>query len=380
MAGLEGVTLGIRIGPVATQPVPPDVAAAFEGAEVTQASGGRSGFQLSFLYSKTSPIATQRLPGGYFDPLNRVILTATLGGVTRVLADGPVKRADVDASAVPGRNRLTLTGEDVLGYMDAIDFTGMPYPAVPASVRVLMMLAKYPMFGVIPKVLPAPGDVIHSPTDRIPAQQGSDLEYMTRLAQDAGYVLYAEPGPKPGMNTVYWGPEMRLGTEQPALTLDMDQARNVDSLSFTADGDAAEQKFAFVKAANFSVPVPVPNVGLLKPPLAGRPIVPSRLRLMETERLGAVEAIGLALGGAARGDPLTASGTLDVARYGAPLEARKLATVRGAGIAHDGTWYVSSVTHRLKPGSWTQAFSLARDGLLPRAFTPPPLPATGVPT
>ena len=63
-------------------------------------------------------------------------------------------------------------------------------------------------------------------------------------------------------------------------------------------------------------------------------------------------------------DAIQGSGTLDVLKYGAVLNARSLVGVRGAGIAYDGIYYVKSVTHSLKPGEFKQQFTLARNGLM----------------
>jgi len=38
--------------------------------------------------------------------------------------------------------------------------------------------------------------------------------------------------------------------------------------------------------------------------------------------------------------------------------------VRGAGDAFNGLYYVTSVTHQIKRGSYSQSFTLARNGLL----------------
>src|SRR5258708_22282887 len=92
MATLKGVTLTLLMGPIAVAPAPVAVIEALESAQVTTAVGQRSGFQIVFTYSKTSPIATTLLPAGFFDPLIRVILIATLNGVPNVLADCPIKR------------------------------------------------------------------------------------------------------------------------------------------------------------------------------------------------------------------------------------------------------------------------------------------------
>ncbi len=51
-------------------------------------------------------------------------------------------------------------------------------------------------------------------------------------------------------------------------------------------------------------------------------------------------------------------------RYGNLLSARGLVGVRGAGMAFDGLYYVSSVTHQLKRGEYKQSFTLSRNGLV----------------
>lgn len=364
MASLKGVTLSLLMGPIAVAPAPVAVVEAIESAQVTTAVGQRSGFQISFVYSKTSPIAQTLLPAGYFDPLIRVILIATLNGVPKVLADGPIKRQDVVATGAPGENKLTITGEDISGYMDLIDFTGFIFPAMPPFARVALMMAKYAMFGVIPATIPAPFQAPASPTEKYAHQQGTDFAYSDALAKAAGYEFYIAPGPAPGTNTAYWGPQIRVGIPQPALTIDMDHASNIESMSFSADGNASVMPIAHVKVAGFSVPVPVPNVSLLKPPLNARPMIPTKITLLETERMSAPDVMMALLAGRASADPLSASGSIDMVRYGRPLEARSLVGVRGAGLAHDGLYYVRQVTNTLGRGSWKQAFQLVRDGFI----------------
>lgn len=364
MATLRGISLTLMMGPVAAVNVPVAVIEALESAQVTTAVGQKSGFQISFVYSKTSPIAKTLLPTGFFDPMIRVILVATLNGVPHVLADGPIKRQDVVASGNPGENRLTITGEDVSAYMNVIDFSGFMFPAMPPFARVALMMAKYAMFGVIPVPIPPIFSTVDSPTERIAKQQGTDYEYADKLAKEAGHEFYVEPGPAPGTNTAYWGPQIRIGVPQPALSVNMDHATNVENLSFSADGNAAELPYAFVKVANFSVPVPVPDISLLQPPLSARPLIPTKLKLLKTERLSAPGVMAALLSARSQGDPVTASGSLDVVRYGQPLSARGLVGVRGAGLTHDGLYYVRQVTSTIGRGSWKQSFQLARDGLI----------------
>ena len=368
---LKGVQLKLLIGPVAVNPAPREVMEAMTGATVTQATGQRSGFQVEFTYSASSPIARTLVPSGFFDPMNRVILVAVLNGSEYVLSDGPIKRIDTVASNRPGENKLTITGEDVTGYMDAIEWTGMPFPAMPPVARVLLMIAKYAMFGIIPVTIPPIFSTIQLPTDKYAHQRGTDYEYITELAKLAGHEFYVTAGPAVGTNTAYWGPQVRVGQLQPALTIDMDRASNLSSMTFSVDGNAAVVSIAHAKIARVSVPIPLPNVAILKPPLSARPVIPTKTRWLETEKFDEAEILSRLVAGAGLVDPVTASGTIDLTAYGQPLAARQLVGVRGAGRANDGVYYCRSVTHTLAPGKWTQAFQLAREGMVSLTETVP---------
>jgi hypothetical protein len=352
------------IGPGLPAPAPKAVIEALESVQTTTGAGARSGFQMSFVFGKTSPVARTLLPVGFFDPLTRVIVTATLNGVPHVLADGPITRQDMVPATAPGTAKLTITGEDVSAYMDLVDMSGLPYPAIPDAGCVLAALAKYSMFGVIPMVIPPISFDLPLPTQRYKHHQGTDLAYIEKLAKEAGYVFYIDAGPAPGSNTAYFGPQIRIGVPQPALSVDFDAATNVEQLSFSYDSNSSTLPVAFVRLPSVKVPIPlpVPNVGLLKPPLTLRPFVPRRTRTIETERLGPADVLKLALGVGADNDPVAASGSLNVAVYGRPLKARSLVGVRGAGLTYDGLFFVKSVTNTVSRGSWKQSFQLVRDG------------------
>lgn len=364
MATLKGVQLTLLIGPGIVAPAPIAVVEALESAQVTTAVGQRSGFQITFSYSKTSPIAKSLLPAGYFDPMIRVVLVATINGVPKVLADGPIRRQDVTASVMPGENKLTITGEDISSYMNLVDWTGTPFPALPVTGIVALLIAKYAMFGVIPLVVPPLFDSPQLPTDGWPAQQGTDFTFLNKLADDCSYEFYVTPGPVPGTNLAYFGPQMRAGLPQPAMTIDMDHASNVENMSFSADNSAIEMPIGHVRVGGFAVPVPAPDISMLLPQLSLRKLVPSKTKLLQTGRLKMPDVLKALLAKRTEADPVTATGSMDLVRYGTPLDARSIVGVRGAGLAHDGLYYVRSVTHVIGRGSWKQNFQLARDGLV----------------
>jgi hypothetical protein len=63
-------------------------------------------------------------------------------------------------------------------------------------------------------------------------------------------------------------------------------------------------------------------------------------------------------------ESVSATGSLDVTRYGAVLKARRLVGLRGVGEAFDGLYYVKSVTSKIKRGEFKQDFTLSRNGLI----------------
>ncbi len=222
--------LTLLIGPTIPVPAPRPVVEAFQSAQVTVSSGQRSGFQLAFSLSKTSLLTNALIPAGYFDPGIRVIIIATVGGFPNVLMDGIITRQEV-AVGKDG-STLTITGEDVSVMMSLIKIKEMALPSMPDSAQAALLIAKYAIFGMVPLVIPELFPNITIPTDRIPFQEGTDLEHVEALAKNNGYVFFITPGPAPGMNIAYWGPEVRIGIPQPALNVNMDAQTNVRVAEF----------------------------------------------------------------------------------------------------------------------------------------------------
>jgi hypothetical protein len=365
----DGVHLTLLIGPGVPVPAPAAVLDALDAVQVNS-GGDRGGFQLSFQVGKNSTIQNTLLPAGYFDPiLTRVIVVATVRGLPHVLADGVVTRQEIAPSNEPGKSTLTITGEDLSLYMDLVEMPFMRFPAQPIIARVYAILAKYAALGITPVAIPPVVPDIPNPLEEMPHQQGTDREYLQQLAASCGYVFYVEPGPAPGTNFAYFGPDVRVPAPQPALTVNMDAHTNVESLSFSLDGMAKKVVVMTVMdpvSRRAPIPVPIPNLSILRPPMGVRIPVPSRLEFpSDTAHLNPSDAANKALGIMfAAQDSITGSGSLDVMRYGHVLRARMMVGVRGAGISYDGFYYVNSVTHDIKRGQYKQNFNLSRDGLV----------------
>ena len=369
----QGIQLTLLVGPLVPLPVPRVVLDALQSVEVRTAAGSASGFQLTFTITARSPLNTIFLLAagtntGMATPPLRVLLILTMNGSAQPLFDGVMTHVEVQPGGRGQAGTLTVTGEDVTKAMDMQDFSGLPFPAVPVEGRVALLCAKYAPFGLIPMVIPVLFPDVQIPIDKIPAQKGTDLAYIQELARQVGYVFYVEPGPAPGTNIAYFGPEIKLGVPQPALNLDMDALTNVESLSFSFDPTKGVLPIVYIQnqLTRVPIPIPIPNLNPLQPPLGALPTQIANLKVLkDTAKMSPMRAISAGLAEAAKSqDAVSGSGSLNVLRYGRVLKARGLVGVRGAGVAYDGLYYVSSVTSRLKRGEFKQSFELTRNGLV----------------
>jgi len=365
----SGLYLTLLVGPVVAVPAPKPLIDALTSVEATVSATGRSGFQLSFTLANRSILQTFfLLAAGSPLPVLRVILVVTFGGLPQVVFDGIVLHTEIVEDAMQGSSLLTVTGEDLSTLMGRTDFSGLPYPGMTPDLRVLTILSKYAVFGVVPVVLPVMVPDIEVPIERIPTQKGTDLEYIQQLAKESGYVFYMDPGPVPGTSQAYWGPQIKIGLPQTALNVNMDTWTNVESLSFRYQPESAVLPLVFIQdpTTKAVLPIPIPSVNPLNPPLGAVIPIPQQIEEMtDTANLTPGQALMRGFARAAEtGDVVTGDGTLDVLRYGQILKARQLVAVRGAGPAFDGLHYVESTTHRIKLGQYKQSFTLKRNGLI----------------
>jgi len=369
------------MGPVVPAPVPTMMIDALESATVTSAAGTPSGFQLRFKVNSKSELNTifliavgQNTSVG--TPPLRVVLIVILKGRPQPLFDGVVTNVEVQAGQAGQPGSITVTGEDLTKVMDMLDFSGLPYPAMPVEARVALICAKYAAFGIIPLPIPALFPDVPIPIERIPAQQGSDLDYLRQLADEVGHVFYIEPGEVPMTNIAYFGPEIKVGPPQPALNIDMDAHTNVESLNFSFDPTKGVLPVVFIQnqLTRMPIPIPIPNLNPLQPPLGLLPTPIANLKMLkDTAKMNPMQAISKGLSEAGKSqDAVSGTGSLDVLRYGRLLRPRRLVGVRGAGVAYDGLYYVQSVTSTLKRGEIKQQFNLTRNGLISITPTVPP--------
>ncbi|HET7065494.1 MAG TPA: hypothetical protein VFI49_14575 [Rudaea sp.] len=365
------IQLSLMIGPVVPIPAPRVVMEALNEITVTNSDEGRSGFQLSFALSTQSPLHTLFLLGSGISsiPVIRVVIVVTVNGTPQVLMDGAMTKFEIKPGTKSSQAILTVYGEDLTVMMDQSDWSGLPFPAMPAEGRVLLLLAKYAVLGIVPLVIPSVMIDVPLPTSKIEAQKGTDFAYITSLAERVGYVFYIDPGPLPGQSFGYWGPQIKVGVPQPALNINMDGHSNVESLNFSFKNDKHELPayYYYNEQTKLILEIPLPPITPLNPPLGLIPPIPTALTPVadNLSKLPVPQGIMRGLAASAKwAEVVSGEGTLDVVRYGRVLKSRQLVGVRGAGLAYDGLHYVKSVTHTLKRGEYKQSFKLSRNGLI----------------
>ncbi|HEX9990092.1 MAG TPA: hypothetical protein VGE45_16665 [Chloroflexia bacterium] len=368
---LLGVHLTLLIGPTIAVPAPVQLTEALQSVEVSHSDERQSGFQITFQIGRSGPadlLDYALVSNPLVKPFNRVVVIVTFSATPVVLMDGIITHQQVSPSNQPGTSTMTLTGEDVSVMMDREEKSA-EHPAQDETIIALKLIASYAQYGLIPMVLPPPVIDPPIPIERTPVQQATDLQYLKQMAARYGYVFYITPGPAPLTNTAYWGPPVRLGVPQSALTVNMGAETNVES--FNVRNNALEPTMVEGKVQDRTTnqSMPVQTFASLRPPLAAFPawlVNQANARRVQFRESGVntAQAFGRAQGITdASIDAVVAEGDLDATRYGNLLQPRGLVGVRGAGYLHDGFWYVKSVTHTIRKGQYKQHFTLSREGL-----------------
>jgi hypothetical protein len=371
MTSPKSVRLELWLGTVVPTPAPASVTEKLQSVEITCSTGAPNAFQLHFHADRTSGFSEDfaLLGGGLLDPWNRVIIGVQLDGAFKILMDGFITHQELAHDKQFSASTLTVTGEDVSILMDRVEFS-LEYPQMGDSIIALAVLAKYALIGIVPEVIPTPADLIPSVIERTPQQYSTDRAYLQQLAAPYGYRFGVTPGPEPMMNIAYWGPPLNVGSVQPALSMDVGSATNIEKINFQLDSLAPLQMYGMVQDNVTELDLPLATLGSLRlPPLATDPAfnptgLLQRRNLFTDPRYGYMQALvdAQAQTDMSTDNVVTAQGELDTLRYGSILEAPGLVDVRGAGQSYDGRYRVNSVTHSLARGSYKQAFTLAREG------------------
>lgn len=369
---LQNALLTLLMGPTIPLPAALPLMERLQSVEVTHADSGKSGFQITFDAGRSGPLSmidSICYLSPQLKPFSRVVIIVTFNAVPRVLMDGIITNIQYSPDASGGSSNYTVTGEDVSVMMD-LEKKPLQHPGLPEALIAGKIILRYARYGLIPLVIPPPSVYIPLPIEHIPTQQGTDLQHLEKMARRSGYLFYIKPGPVPLTNTAYWGPAITPGLPQRALSVNLGHASNVVSINFSYNALSAIKISDEVQDRMLNKTIPVRTYAPQRLPLTSRPALTpvSQSRIQKSpcsSGLTATQAQSRAQGitDSSVSNAATATGELDVLRYGNILWPRSLVGLRGAGYSNDGFWYVKTVTHRIKMGEYTQSFSLSREGM-----------------
>ncbi|MGH9508478.1 MAG: hypothetical protein ACRD2M_00955 [Terriglobales bacterium] len=366
LAGALGIRLVLWVGRSVPTPAPAELMTALTHVQVMSSTDIlNSGFEMRFTLAKDKTGEYGLLANGALDPDARVAIGVLLGVTPEPLINGVIYHHELTPSNEPGLSTLTVKGRDISVMLD-LKPKDEKFENQPDSVIVNRILLDYAEHGILPPHQVTPTSDVPLEIQRIPRQNETDLKFIQRLAARNGFVFYFTPLTL-GVTNAYWGPQIRLGLPQPALSINLGASTNVKSLNFANDALGPEEaEGSFVEPIT-KTSIRIPKLPSLQvPPLVSSPRPARRTtRLRCTAPQNPAQAATTALAAATRaGEPVSAMGELETVRYGHVLRARQLVGVRGAGHAYNGNYYVRDVTHVLKPreGSYTQSFTLTREG------------------
>lgn len=361
LASELGIRLVLLMGETVPLPAPYEVVTALVSTEVENDSERGDGFQMTFTLGKDRAGDYTLLRSGVLDTFTRVVIGVVLGASPEVLIDGVITHHQVAPGDEPGTSTLTVMGRDLTTVLDLKE-KNEKYENQPDFVIFSRLIGEYARYGLVPD--PTPTTDVPVMLERIPRQHETDLKFIRRLARRNGFVFYIEPITF-GVNRAHFGPENRLGIPQPALTTDMGAWTNVKTLHFSQDALAAVGAQGTFVEPFTKMSIPIPQLPSLRiPPLSSSPAQAKRTELLrDTANQNPAQAASSAVAAVTNApEAVRGSGELDTVRYGSVLRARGLVGVRGAGLSYDGNYYVRSVTHTITQGSYTQRFSLSREG------------------
>ena len=323
------------MGPVIVAPAPQIVMDALESVEVTHAAGSNSAFQMSLKITSRSALndifliatgPTSALSLGKI-PL-RVMVIVTINGTPQPLFDGVMTNVEVNPGQNGAAGQINITGDDLTRVMNMFDWSGFLYPAMPIQARVMVICAKYAMFGILPD-----GDSVDLyglPVADRPYSHASRHRSRVCAANGARSrlrFLYRYRVRRRAPTSPISDPEIKVGVPQPALNLDMDAHTNVESLNFNFDPSKGVLPVVFIQnpLTRVPIPIPIPDINPLQPPLGLLPAPISNLKLLkDTAKLNLPRALARGVAEAARSqDAVSANGSLNVAALWAAAEGAR---------------------------------------------------------
>jgi hypothetical protein len=368
LQSLLGIRLVLKMGQGRPKPVPYDVIMALSSVEVTDNAVERDTFQMTFTAGKKQARDYGILRTGLFEPKTRVAIALQIGATVEPLMSGIITHFQLNPSYDVGMSTFTVTGDGIDLALDMKE-KDAKYEQQSDTTILRQIVNDYSDYGLVLDVASVAEQLDQPDSNRlIPRQYATDLQYIQQMAARNGYVFYSDPLVN-GDVRVYWGPEVRKGPRQPALTLNLGEATNVQTLNFTQDTrlpfttQGSRLQTDDDQKSDEDIPPPdsfdVDDLAASETPDTDRVVLMRDIAKFMTPYADrrAKELMK------AKFNAVSASGEVDTVRYGHIMKAGGVIGVRGAGALYNGDYYVSQVVHSIQTGKYIQRFTLKREGL-----------------
>lgn len=347
---------------VAGSPAPPEMIAAIQSIQVEDHA------ELADLVRIKLTVGVRPDGSGWtildddtFSRLAAVQVGVRIGNTRETLINAYVVETNVNFSAQPGQSILTVVAMDGTALMN-LEEKIKPWPDMADSDIASSIFGDY---GFTPKVKDSQPS--RSDTEHRVIQRGTDIAFLTQLAQRNGCECYVETSPSGEIEGHFHPPELNQ-SPQGVLTLNMGEATNVSAFSVTHD----MMKPVTVQAKGLEIESgsdqPAESSSQSGDELGSGGSVPAdRPRKILLAKTGLAKASELQTAAQAVVDrsawAIVADGELNASTYGAVLRAKRPVTVRGAGRVLSGTYYVHRVLHTFTAEGYRQRFTLRRNAL-----------------
>jgi hypothetical protein len=364
-------------------PIPTPLLDALQKIEVETSTEMASVFRLRFGISQTGfgdwDLLMPQYEDLFFRPMTPVQIRVKIGlDIPKAIINGYVTNQTVLYDDEGGASVMELTGMDatlLMNLQEKVMAWQLPDDGAVAA-------AIFAQYGIIPMVSPSlPFNL--DPNDKT-VQRGTDIRFLRRLAQRNGFECYVQPQPQSGLDAGYFAPPTNIpGEEQAVLNVKWGSETNVSE--FKIRYDMARPTVAVAAGVDVTTRTPTfatsiapsvtpPPTGGLYPWGAPMGLQDATLRaaagahpppMVLPAQTGQMAYPGLAIVNQAIANrsswAIVAEGLVG-ADVGV-LYVGATVNIRGAGMAFNGAYYVTRVTHTLECGGYAQKFEARRNAL-----------------
>lgn len=300
----------------------------------------------------------------YFDRFTKLEITVALGGgPPKHLMQAYVIETDAGFSNEPGQSTLNVVAMDPSVLMN-LQAKPQPWANMSDSsiATAIFTDADYGFTAVVDST-----STQWSDQDVTQQQRATDIQFLRQLAKRNGFECYVETNSDTGVVEGHFHAPRLQDPAQALISVNLGEATNVNSFRARYDmlRPATARATGLDIESQSSQDSQVSESSLTQlgksSSLSGdraRQVLLTRTALYDSGDLqrmaqAFVDRSSLAI---------VADGDLNTAVFSKILRAKRSVEVRGAGLQFSGTYYVQKVLHTLTGDSYTQSFTLRRNG------------------